>query len=197
MDGQLDDDVVVGAARRGDPDAWEFLYRRLYPRLSAYLGRRVGHAHREDAVSETMARAVAGLDRMKVGPAGFDGWVFGIASRVAADHHRRGHRLQRQDAAAGVIAGRGDAGDDGLESLLAADDRSELRRAFDQLSPNEQEVLELRVVAGLSAEQVAEVLGKRPGAIRTAQSRALTHLRQLVAVDAETLSVEPEREVPA
>ena len=192
MDGQLDDDEVVGAARRGDPDAWEFLYRRLYPRLSAYLGRRVGYHHREDAVSETMARAVAGVDRMNVGPAGFDGWVFGIARRVAADHHRRGHRLRRQDAAAEVAAGRGDTLDLASESVLTEDDHSELRRAFDQLNANEQEVLELRVIAGLSAEQVADVLGKRPGAIRTAQSRALAHLRQLVDVDYDVISVEPD-----
>lgn len=192
MDGQLDDDAVVGAARRGDPDAWEFLYRRLYPRLSAYLGRRVGYLNREDAVSETMARAVAGVDRMKVGPAGFDGWVFGIARRVAADHHRRGHRLRRQDAAAGVAAGRGDTLDLASETVLTEDDHSELRRAFDQLNANEQEVLELRVIAGLSAEQVADVLGKRPGAIRTAQSRALAHLRQLVDVDYDVISVEPD-----
>jgi RNA polymerase sigma-70 factor (ECF subfamily) len=48
------------------------------------------------------------------------------------------------------------------------------------LTPAEQEVLELRVIAGLSAEQVGEVLGRNSGAVRTAQSRALAHLRELM-----------------
>jgi RNA polymerase sigma-70 factor (ECF subfamily) len=192
VDEQLDDAAIVGAARRGDPDAWERLYRRIYPRLAAYLARRVGAAHRDDAVSETMARAVAGLDRMTVGPAGFDGWVFGIARRVAADHHRRGHRYQRQDAAASLTAGRGDVPDDSPEVLLVAEDHAELRRAFARLNPAEQEVLELRVIAGLTAEQVADVLGKRAGTVRTAQSRALAHLRELV--DREQVVMEADRD---
>ena len=60
-------------------------------------------------------------------------------------------------------------------------------------------MLELRVIAGLSADQVAAVLGKRAGTVRTAQSRALAHLRELVevatvAADAyEAFPVEPDR----
>ncbi len=49
--------------------------------------------------------------------------------------------------------------------------------AFEKLSSEDQELLELRVVAGLSAEGVGEVLGKKPGAVRMAQTRALSRLR--------------------
>jgi RNA polymerase sigma-70 factor (ECF subfamily) len=62
----------------------------------------------------------------------------------------------------------------------AADDHAELRRAFELLLPGDQQVLELRVVAGLSVEQAASVLEEAPGAVRTAQSRALGRLRQLI-----------------
>jgi len=58
-----------------------------------------------------------------------------------------------------------------------------VRRCFSLLSEKERELLELRVVAGLSAEQVAAVLKKRPGAVRSAQSRALAHLRTLMEQD--------------
>lgn len=169
--------TIVGAARSGDPDAWERLYRRVRPRLGAYLSRRVGHEQAEDAVSETMARAVAGLDRMTLGPAGFDGWLFGIARRVAADHHRRAGRRRRQDTAARSVSDP-TAGDAAAEGLVVLDDHAEMRRAFSTLSDSDREVLELRVVAGLSADEVAGALGKRAGAVRTAQSRALANLRR-------------------
>lgn len=171
---------VVAAACQGDRDAWETLYRRLYPKLRAYMARRIASDHVEDAVSETMTRAVKGIDSYQLGPAGFDGWMFGIAKRVAADHHRKAKRTQRQDGAA---AGMADVVEDGLapgELVVAADDHDEMRTAFSQLSLSDRELLELRVVAGLSVEQVASTLGKRPGAIRTAQSRALGKLRQLL-----------------
>jgi hypothetical protein len=62
------------------------------------------------------------------------------------------------------------------DPAAAADDRAELRRAFVLLLPGHQQVLELRVIAGLSVEQAASVLEKAPGAVRTAQSRALGRL---------------------
>ena len=174
---------LVDAARRADQDAWELLYRRVYPRLRAYLARRVGYAYVEDAVNETMARAVAGIDGLTLGPAGFDGWVFGIARHVAADHHRRTGRSQRHVAATFVAGGAVGVEAEPGEDVLAEEDRARVRRAFDRLSPAERELLELRVVAGLSAEQAAAVLGKRPGAVRTAQSRALQRLRALMEHD--------------
>ena len=55
-----------------------------------------------------------------------------------------------------------------------------MRRAFGRLTDDEQELLELRVVGRLSAEEVGEVIGKRPGAVRMAQARALSRLRSLL-----------------
>lgn len=174
-----DEPETIAAARHGDPAAWDALYRALYPRLRSFLVRRVGPGDADDAASETMSRAVAGIGRYREGPAGFDGWVFGIARHVAADHVRRTAR--RAVPVPSGIGGR--ALDEPAELLLAGDERADLRRAFALLSRREQELLELRVIAGLSAEQTAAVLGKRAGAVRTAQSRALAHLRDLLSVN--------------
>ncbi len=67
------------------------------------------------------------------------------------------------------------------DEILNLDERSELAEAFGRMTAKDRELLELRVVAGLSAEATASVLGKRPGAVRTAQSRALAKLRQHLA----------------
>ena len=169
---------LVDAARGGDRAAWESLYRSVYPRLRSYLARRVGEVNVEDAVSETMTRAVAGIDRFELGPVGFAGWLYGIARRVSVDHYRRSGRMGRQhDAAVRLVDGDATGPED---ALVLSEEHAAIRAGFGRLAPAERELLELRVVAGLSAEEAASVLGKRPGAIRTAQYRALSHLRAIL-----------------
>lgn len=151
---------LVEAARAGDQDAWEQLCRGVYRRLRAYVARRVPGPHVDEVMRATVARAVAGIGGFTSGSGGFDGWVFGIARQVALEHSGPGPCT--------VQAGE------------AADDYAWLRGVFERLSPADQELLELRVVAALSADDVARVLGTRAGAVRVAQARALAHLRTLM-----------------
>ncbi|QIG45395.1 sigma-70 family RNA polymerase sigma factor [Nocardioides anomalus] len=169
--------ALVDRARRGDPDAWEQLYRRAYPRLVAYARRRlVTEEQAEEAVSETMVRAMDAIGRYRPGAAGLQGWLFGIARNVVLERYRSGSRLRATDPAA--LAARAAPTHPGPEhAVLDAEERVLLRQAFDRLSPQDQELLELRVVAGLDAEQVGALTGKRAGAVRMAQSRALARLR--------------------
>jgi RNA polymerase sigma-70 factor (ECF subfamily) len=166
--------AVVEKARRLDAEAWERLYRRAYPALLAYASRRLGAESARDAVSETMARAVAGIAHFKWQGAGFEAWLYGIARHVVID-------LQRQQARASAVGPpplSDPCGPGPLEQILQTEEAQKLRRAFAKLGPDDSEVLELRVVAGLSAADVAAVLGKRPGAVRMAQARALDRLRR-------------------
>ncbi|MDY7099864.1 MAG: sigma-70 family RNA polymerase sigma factor [Actinomycetota bacterium] len=175
----LTDDVRELVARAGahDPDAWEQLYRWTYPRLFAYARRRVPSDHAaDDVVSETMVRALDKLPSFTWQGAGFDAWVFGICRNVVLEQHRRRGREQPHDDV-DPSPGR-EPGP--LDELVASEERDVLRAAFARLSPADREVLELRVVAGLSAEGAAEVLGRGPGAIRMAQSRALRRLESLL-----------------
>jgi RNA polymerase sigma-70 factor (ECF subfamily) len=174
----------VEAARAGDEQAWESLYRSVYPRLRGYLTRRVGPDHAEDVMSDTMTRAVAGIDRFEWGPAGFDGWLFGIARRAAADHHRRNSRRRREAGAVMLLStDRTDPGPAPDEPAVISVEHAQVRRVFARLRPEDRELLELRVIAGLSPEQVGAILGKKSGAVRTAQSRALNRLRGLMDAD--------------
>jgi RNA polymerase sigma-70 factor, ECF subfamily len=177
-----DEDLrIIDAARRGDRDVWESLYRSLYPKLRAFFVRRIGRDHAEDAVNETMACAIAGISGYSPGMAGFDGWIFGIARNIAADHHRRAARDRRQSALAHLVDRTAlESASEVDDHLALRDEHARLRSTFARLTPSEQEILELRVVAGLSADQVAAVLNRRPEAVRTAQSRALAHLRRLL-----------------
>lgn len=180
VDRSADDDLPgrVGRAREGDVVAWEQLFRRVYPRLRAYAAARVAPDAIDDVVNETMARAVASIDRFVDGPSGFDGWIFGIARNATGDHHRRLTRFRRTDGH------RVDAAPiEPTEIVELAAERAQVRAAFARLSPADREVLELRVIAGLTAEEAAKVLRKRPGTVRVAQYRALAHLRVLLDED--------------
>jgi len=175
--------ALVDRARDGDGSAWEELYRRTYPRLLAYAARRLDSDRARDAVSETMARAVAKIEGFRPvdGTGGFDAWLFGICRHVVLDAQRAAGRRRYEPPAESVVH------IDFTERLVSAEEADVVRSAFARLSDDDRELLELRVVGGLSAEEVATVLGRRPGAVRMAQSRALARLRRhLEAVEARS-----------
>ena len=179
----MGDEIAEAAARRrvelaaaGDHDAWEQIYRAVYPRLRAYVARQVNADVVEDIVSETMTRAVSGIGGYRWEPAGIDPWLFGIARRVVVDHHRTSGRTRRNALAERIPVPAPEPGD----ALVHEDERTTVRAAFERLAPADRELLELRVIGGLSAEEVAATLGKRAGTIRTAQSRALARLRAIM-----------------
>lgn len=122
-----------------------------------------------------MARAVARLDRFTWKGAGFDAWLFGILRHVVLDTQRSRGRRKTAGLVDQPSVERGP-----LDRVLHAEEAAAMRTAFGRLSPSDREVLELRVVAGLSSDAVAEVLGKKPGAVRMAQARALDRLRSLL-----------------
>jgi RNA polymerase sigma-70 factor, ECF subfamily len=167
---------LVDRARTGDPDAWEALYRRSYPRLLAYARRRLPTtdlAH--DAVGEAVTRAVAGIERFRGQGGGFDAWMYGIVRHVVLDLQRRSRR-----EGPGAVPDAPDLAGGPGDTVLGREEAARLRAAFARLDPDDREILELRVVMGLSSEEAAAALGRRPGAIRMAQSRALGRLRALL-----------------
>lgn len=158
-----------------DERAWDDAYRRLYPLLFAFSRRRLASDHEaDDVVAEVMSRAIAGR---RFGPRDpeIDGWLFGICRNVLHETWR-GHRRDARWADLGpslvpVV-------DDGpLDRVLHHEERGRLVAAFARLEPDERDLLELRVTAGLDAAAIGAALGKRPGAVRMAQSRALARLR--------------------
>jgi RNA polymerase sigma-70 factor (ECF subfamily) len=155
---------------------WEALYRSAYPRLLAYASRRLDADTARDAVSETMARAVARIGSYRPVPGvGIEGWLFGICRHVVLDAQRSQGRTGYAPPVEVVVP------DTAVEGLLSAEESEAVRRAFKALSDDDRELLELRVIGGLSSEETAAALGKRPGAVRMAQSRALERLRTHLA----------------
>jgi RNA polymerase sigma-70 factor (ECF subfamily) len=169
---------LVDRALHGDADAWATLYARLRPRLFAFSMRRLGNREdAEDAVAETMMRAVRSAGQFRWRGAGFDAWVFRICKNVIIDMSRsRGKQV--------AMAGKAERPADPVsveEQVALSEEHAAVRRALSQLGDDDRELLELRVVGGLSSDEAAYVLGRRPGTVRVAQSRALKRLRAHLA----------------
>ena len=186
-------DALVEGARSGDAGAWEALYRRAHPRLFAYARRRLpSDDAARDAVSEAMTRAVRSVGRYRGEGAGFDAWLSGIVRHVVLDAQRARGRRRHGSPSSGALPDVASTEAGPEERLLGSLEATAVRAAFARLSAADQELLELRVVLGLSSEEAAQVLGKRAGAVRMAQARALDRLRALLAeVDGADVAAVP------
>jgi len=122
-----------------------------------------------------MVRAVKGIHRFRSEGAGFDAWLYGILRHVVLDA-QRGRRRESSDPVPETV----DGAPLPLDQTLHREEAGALRAAFARLRPEDQELLDLRVIAALPAEDAARVLGRRAGAVRMAQSRALARLRSLL-----------------
>ena len=184
-------EALFSAARAGSSEAWADLYALVRPALFRYARLRLATDDQaDDAVSETMARAIGAADRYQPG-AGPVAWLVGICRNVVFETYRSGGRGRTTDP--GLLSlGTAPTPEPGpAETALHREEEQGLRAAFDRLGPDDREVLVLRVVVGLDAEESAAALGKRAGAVRMAQSRALGRLRALL----EETGPEPQGEV--
>lgn len=170
-------DAVVAAARAGDQGAWRHLVAELGPAIRGFARAR-GIQEPDELTQEVfldMSRSIATFDGDRTA---FRSWVFTIAYRRVADHHRRVGRSPRTVNDDDHLRRR--PAPDGLPeaSAMASETLTELLAALDGMSELERDVLVLRFVGDLSSDQIAEVVGRTSGNVRVIQSRALQKLRK-------------------
>jgi len=162
------------------------LYETHFERVARYIGVRIGDtAEAEDLASEVFVRALRGVERYRETGAPMVAWLFKVAHNITVDHLRsRGRRpvsvpLDEDDLAVGTIppSPLGNPGED----LERQEEIGQLQQAMEQLTGGQRQVLALRFGSGMSSEQVAEVMGKKPGAVREMQSAGIKKLRQILS----------------
>jgi RNA polymerase sigma-70 factor (ECF subfamily) len=174
---------ALAAARLGQEWAVALLWRDLHPRILRYLRVAVGDSDAEDVASDVWLEVARGLGRFDGDESAFRAWVFTIARRRVIDAGRKVQR-RRTDPMSPQQFDRAPADrPDELEARLALD--AALRRVA-RLPADQAEVVALRVLAGLSAEQVAEIVGKRAGAVRVLQHRGLRCLADELSAEGVT-----------
>jgi RNA polymerase sigma factor (sigma-70 family) len=177
--------VLVTAAQQGSQAAFEQIYRSLAGAVVAYLRwRRVSDP--DGLTNEIFAQVHRKLASFQGDEQGFRSWVFTIAHHRTVDDHRRNARQVLVDTSSdvedspnvpGAVTG------DVEQEAFAALGSERVRQLLSVLSPDQRSVLLLRVVADLSVEDAASVLGKRAGAVKALQHRAVATLRRHLAVE--------------
>lgn len=106
----------------------------------------------------------------------FLAFVYGIAAHKVADAHRAAAR-NRSDPPTDVVPERFslDAGPE--QMAMQSDSAARMTKLLEILPEKQREILMLRIVVGLSAEETADAVGSTPGAVRVAQHRALAKLK--------------------
>jgi RNA polymerase sigma-70 factor, ECF subfamily len=170
---------VLAAARTGAKWALAALYREFHPGLLRYL-RAQEPNDGEDLATETWLDAAAGLDRFHGDEWALRRWLFTIARRRLIDHRRRRERTAESGAGLADLCGRPGA-DDTEGAVLAADATEAALALIAELPPDQRDVILLRVLGGLDVGDVAEILGKKPGAVCVLQHRGLQRLAERLA----------------
>ncbi|MFD5055302.1 RNA polymerase sigma factor [Streptomyces tendae] len=181
-DGELG--AAVARAQRGDEAAFAVAYRLVQPGLLGYVRGLVGD-DAEDVAAEAWLEIARDLRRFKGDGAGFRGWTATIARHRALDHLRRQKVRPRPTALEQDVLdlpGPHSTHDQVLETLST---RAALTLVAG-LPRDQAEAVLLRVVVGLDGPSAARVLGKRPGAVRTATYRGLKRLARQLGADGVT-----------
>lgn len=166
------------AVKRGDRDAWEAAYIAYGKPLMGFLVLRLRDVDdASEALSETFLRSLEKASTFRGDGPAFRAWLYRIARNVATDRLRARGRVQPVDYTEDQPDINEPPAD---EAMIAMESAEEARTALDSLDPDDREVVWLRVCAGLSAEEVGRIVGKRPGAVRMQQMRSLESLARKV-----------------
>jgi RNA polymerase sigma-70 factor (ECF subfamily) len=173
-------DAVVAEAVAGNRDALREVLEIIRPIVVRYCRARVGTTERsglsaDDVAQEVCLAAITALPRYKDQGRPFLAFVYGIAAHKVADAHRAAAR-NRSDPT-DVVPERYSLEAGPEQMALDSESAARMNKLLSVLPEKQREILILRIVVGMSAEETAEAVGSTPGAVRVAQHRALARLK--------------------
>jgi RNA polymerase sigma-70 factor, ECF subfamily len=179
--GELFSEEIVEGVKAGNPDAVGAVYVVLADRLLGYLTARVrDRTAAEDLLEATFVELLQNGATITGGSAAIKVWLFRAAYFNALDHirrrRRRGEDVQTDLSGVDIV----DLERGPQESLEVAEIVSEVHDAMRLLSDEQRQVLLMRYIAGLSAAEVATIMQKSDGAIRSLQHRGEKSLARLL-----------------
>ncbi|MEW2481412.1 RNA polymerase subunit sigma [Mycolicibacterium peregrinum] len=173
-------DIVVADAVAGDRNALSEVLEIIRPIVVRYVRARVGATERsglsaDDVAQEVCLAAITALPRYKDQGRPFLAFVYGIAAHKVADAHRAAARNRAEPTEVVPERFSLDAGPE--QTALDTESSERMARLLSVLPEKQREILILRIVVGMSAEETAEAVGSTAGAVRVAQHRALARLK--------------------
>ena len=173
----LPETQLVQQALEGDSEAFAKLYEAYVTRIYRFVYFRVSDRQTaEDLTSQAFLKAWDHLDQYRAHDAPFGAWLFRIARNSVIDYYRSRRPttpLEIDPAAHNRLS-------DALDELDQWEEAERVRRALQGLTGEQREVLTLKFVDGLTTDEAAQVMGKRPGAVRALQMRGLQSLAAIL-----------------
>lgn len=196
----VDDQELVGAARRGDRDAFRTLFERYHRRAYALaLGVLRHQDDALDVVQDAFIKAHRHLDKFE-GNSSFYTWLYRIVMNLAIDHLRKHRRVKPVELDEARLE---EDRDDGLlprilggnpgRALMDKEIRKRIDQALDELSENHRSVLVMRELEGMSYEEMAQAMACSKGTIMS----RLFHARRNMQKRLLDLIEHPSRELMA
>jgi RNA polymerase sigma factor (sigma-70 family) len=178
-------DGVLAAAQAGAEWAFVVLYRDFNPGLLRYFMAREP-AFGEDLAAETWLAAAPQLQGFRGGETALRAWLFAIGRRRLIQHWRDADRRPSSPVDPETLGDGAGCDDTEAAALDASTAQAAARAIALALTPDQADVVLLRVLGGLDVEQVAKVLGKRPGTVRVLQHKAVRRLAGTFSLEALT-----------
>jgi RNA polymerase sigma-70 factor, ECF subfamily len=170
--------ALVEQAQRGERQALEELYLLHFDRIYSYLHLSLGNRHdAEDLTTQTFLKMLESIGRFRWQSAPFSAWLFRIAHNLAMDHFRSRRRVRTEEDVPELPgAEESSAEDQALDSLGDAG----MLELMERLSADQRQVLTLKFLFGFANAEVADILDKTEGAVKSLQHRALASLQNHV-----------------
>ena len=171
----------LAAAIQGDRAAIDYVLRTIRPLVVRYCRARLGRTERtfasaDDVAQEVCMAVLTALSTYRDQGRPFLAFVYGIAAHKVIDAHRAAGRNKSEPVS--DVPDSPEVGEGPEQHALQFEAAGEMNQLLNLLPDKQREILVLRVVNGLSAEETAEIMRSTPGAIRVAQHRALARLRK-------------------
>ena len=169
---------LIQRAIKGDAQAFGELYQQNLKPIYRYIFYKVGNpTEAEDLTEQTFLKAWEAIRRYREQGVPFAAWLYRLAHNLVIDYHRTRHEALPLDEI--LDAEDGQTGPEEIAAIRL--DVQTVQQAIARLTPEQQQVVILRFVQGLSHREVAAIMGKNEGAIRGLQHRALEALHTLLA----------------
>jgi RNA polymerase sigma-70 factor, ECF subfamily len=167
---------LVERAQKGDRKALEELYLMHFDRIYSYLQMTVGNRHdAEDLTNQTFVKMLESIERFQWRKVPISAWLFRIAHNLAMDHFRAHRRWQpEEEPPEPEDSAELSAEEEALHSI----GRQSMLAMIEGLSEDQQQVLTLKFVFNFPNGDVATILGKTEGAVKSLQHRALASLQR-------------------
>jgi RNA polymerase sigma-70 factor (ECF subfamily) len=173
----ITEENAVARASQGDADAFSFLYERNVTRIYNYIYYRIGsEADAEDLTARVFFRAFGHINTYVEKGVPFSAWLYRIAHNLIANYHRDSHR--RKEVPLEDQPEIPHHADHPENALVKSQEVEQLLKGIRRLTADRQQLLILKFVESYSNYEIAAIMGKSEGAIKSLYHRALIALRE-------------------